>query len=168
MPGEVDVWVRVAGNSNVYPMEHIYDIALVKESSPPLMTITDTEWDGSQWSMQGQYSDPDGESVEFEMFIDGSRTGSVSSTGNTWSTPSINFELWSEGGHIVSVQGCDSSGKCSEVSQSVNNSHLFEEPEPVVAPPQEEGDDGGLLPAAGLPSVVAAAVVALMYGRRRG
>ena len=168
VPGEVDVWVRVAGNSNVYPMEHIYDIDLVKESSPPLMTIIDTEWDGSQWSMQGQYSDPDGESVEFEMSIDGSRTGSVSSTGNTWSTPSINFELWSEGEHIVSVQGCDSSGKCSEVSQSVNNSHLFEEPEPVVAPPQEEGDDGGLLPAAGLPSVVAAAVVALMYGRRRG
>ncbi len=165
VPGEVDVWVRIQGSSNVYTMEHIYDIDLTKESSPPMLTITNSDWDGAEWSMQGQYSDPDGEEVSFSMTIAGSNTGSVSSTGNSWSTPAIDFRLWSEGEHVVSVEGCDSSGKCSEVFQTVNNSHLFEVEE-VVPPPSEE-EDGGLLPAAGLPMVLVAVVAALMYGRRR-
>ena len=165
VPGEVDVWVRIQGSSNVYIMEHIYDIDLTKESSPPMLTITNSDWDGAEWSMQGQYSDPDGEEVSFSMTIAGSNTGSVSSTGNSWSTPAIDFRLWSEGEHLVSVEGCDSSGKCSEVFQTVNNSHLFEVEE-VVPPPSEE-EDGGLLPAAGLPMVLVAVVAALMYGRRR-
>ena len=165
VPGEVDVWVRIQGSSNVYTMEHIYDIDLTKESSPPMLTITNSDWDGAEWSMQGQYSDPDGEEVSFSMTIAGSNTGSVSSTGNSWSTPAIDFRLWSEGEHVVSVEGCDSSGKCSEVFQTVNNSHLFEVEE-VVRPPSEE-EDGGLLPAAGLPMVLVAVVAALMYGRRR-
>ena len=80
VPGKVDVWVSIAGSSNVYSMVHIYDIDLVKESSPPLLTVTGSEWDGEEWSMQGQYSDPDGEEVSFSMSIDGSNTGSVSST----------------------------------------------------------------------------------------
>jgi len=168
LPGPVGVWVSVIGTDDVYSLEHVYDIGLNKESVPPVLTITNTEWDGSQWSMQGQYSDPEGESVAFSMYIDGSQTGSVSSTGNTWSTPSINFELWSEGEHIVAIEGCDTSGKCSGVSHSVNNSHLFEEPVPVPPPTSEDGDGGGLLPAAGLPAVAMAAVAALMYGRRRG
>ena len=165
VPGEVDVWVRIQGSSNVYIMEHIYDIDLTKESSPPMLTITNSDWDGAEWSMQGQYSDPDGEEVSFSMTIAGSNTGSVSSTGNSWSTPAIDFRLWSEGEHVVSVEGCDSSGKCSEVFQTVNNSHLFEVEEVVPPPSEEEG--GGLLPAAGLPMVLVAVVVALMYGRRR-
>ena len=166
VPGEVDVWVSVHGSSNVYSMGHIYDIDLFKESSPPMLTITNSDWDGAEWSMQGQYSDPDGEEVVFSMSIDGSNTGSVSSTGNAWSTPAIDFRLWSEGEHVVMVEGCDSSGKCSEVSQAVNNSHLFEVEEVTPQPPED--DDSGLLPAAGLPIVLVAVVAALMYGRRRG
>ena len=165
VPGEVDVWVRITSSSNVYSMEHIYDIDLVKESSPPLLTITSSEWDGPEWSMQGQYSDPDGEEVSFSMSIDGSNTGSVSSTGNSWATPAIDFRLWTEGEHVVVVEGCDSSGKCSQVPQTVNNSHLFEVEQ--VQPPPSEEEDGGLLPAAGLPLVLVAVVAALMYGVRR-
>ena len=168
LPGPIGVWVSVIGTDEVYSLEHVYDIGLSKESVPPVLAITNSEWDGAQWSMQGQYSDPEGESVAFSMSVDGSQTGSVSSTGNTWSTPSINFELWSEGEHIVAVEGCDTSGKCSEVSQTVNNSHIFDEPEPVLPTPSEDGNEGGLLPAAGLPAVAMAAVAALMYGRRRG
>ena len=166
VPGEVDVWVRISGNSNVHPMEHIYDIDLVKESSPPVMMVTSSEWDGAEWSMHGQYSDPDGEEVSFSMSIDGSNTGSVSSTGNSWATPPIDFRLWSEGEHVVAVEGCDSSGKCSQVLQNVNNSHLFEVEE--VQPPPSEEEGGSLLPAAGLPIVLVAVVAALMYGMRRG
>jgi hypothetical protein len=168
LPGPAGVWVSVVGTNEVYSLEHVYDIGLRKESVPPVLAIMNTEWDGSQWSMQGQYSDPDGESVAFSMSIDGSQTGSVSSTGNTWSTPNINFELWSEGEHVVAIEGCDTSGKCSEVSQTVNNSHLFDEPEVVPPSPSEDEDEGGLLPAVGLPAVAMAAVAALMYGRRRG
>ena len=125
VPGEVDVWVRIQGSSNVYSMEHVYDIDLVKESSPPTLTISNSNWDGAEWSMQGQYSDPDGEDVSFSMSIDGSNTGSVSTTGNSWATPAIDFRLWSEGEHAVIVEGCDSSGKCSQVSQTVNNLSLI-------------------------------------------
>ena len=167
VPGEVDVWVSIQGSSNVYSMEHVYDIDLVKESSPPMLTVTNSDWDGAEWSMQGQYSDPDGEEVSFSMSIDGSNTGSVSSTGNSWTTPAIDFRLWSGGEHVVVVEGCDSSGKCSHVSQTVNNTHLFEIEEDTPPPPSEE-EDGGLLPAAGLPMVLVAVVAALMYGRRRG
>ena len=166
VPGEVDVWVRIQGSSNVYSMEYVYDIDLVKESSPPTLTISNSNWDGAEWSMQGQYSDPDGEDVSFSMSIDGSNTGSVSTTGNSWATPAIDFRLWSEGEHAVIVEGCDSSGKCSQVSQTVNNSHLFEVDE--VTPPPSGGEDGGLLPAAGVPMALVAVVAALMYGRRRG
>jgi len=167
VPGEVDVWVSIQGSSNVYSMEHVYDIDLVKESSPPMLTVTNSDWDGAEWSMQGQYSDPDGEEVSFSMSIDGSNTGSVSSTGNSWTTPAIDFRLWSGGEHVVVVEGCDSSGKCSHVSQTVNNTHLFEIEEDTPPPPSEE-EDGGILPAAGLPMVLIAVVAALMYGRRRG
>ena len=142
--------------------------SISKESSPPSLSITSTEWDGSQWSMQGQYSDPDGETVSFTMAIDGSDTGSVSSSGNTWSTPSINFRLWDEGEHVVTIEGCDASNKCSSVSQTVDNSHLFDEPEPEPIPPPIDDGDGGLLPATGLPALIVAVVGALMYGRRRG
>ena len=165
VPGEVNVWVRVIANSNIYPMEHIYDIDLVKESSPPLLTMTSSEWNGAEWSMWGQYSDPDGEEVSFSMLIGGSNTGSISSTGNSWATPAIDFRLWIEGEHAVTVKGCDSSGKCSQVSQTVNNSHLFEVEE--IQPPPSEEEDGGLLPATGLPIVLIAVVAALMYGMRR-
>ena len=172
LPGPVYVWVRVLGaDSNacscVYSLEHVYDIGLVKESSPPLLAVTSSEWDGAEWSMQGQYSDPDGEEVSFSMSIGGSNTGTVSSTGNSWATPAIDFRLWNEGEHEVVVEGCDSSGKCSQVSQNVNNSHLFEVEE-VQPPPSEEKEDRGLLPAAGLPIVLVAVVAALMYGMRRG
>jgi len=101
------------------------------------------------------------------MSISGSNTGTVSSTGNSWATPAIDFRLWNEGEHEVVVEGCDSSGKCSQVSQNVNNSHLFEVEE-VQPPPSEEKEDRGLLPAAGLPIVLVAVVAALMYGMRRG
>ena len=167
VPGPVQVWVSVQG-TDVYSMEHVYELGLTKESSPPLLTITSTEWDGSEWSMQGQYSDPDGEAVTFTMAIDGSATGSVSSSGNTWSTPRINFELWDEGEHVVTIEGCDASSKCSSVSQTVNNSHLFDEPEPNPLPTTVDDGGSGLLPAAGLPALIIAVVGALMYGRRRG
>ena len=176
IPGDVWVEVSVQGDGT-YHMEGLYDLGITKESSPPLISISDSMWDGSQWSMQGQYSDPDGESVSFTMRVDGSAAGSVSVSGNSWSTPLIDFSLWESGEHTVEIEGCDTSNKCSVTSQVVNNSILFE----VVEPDCEAltcgcdpslcdeggGGIGGLLPASGAVSVLLASVAAIMYGRRR-
>ena len=175
VPGEVWVEVSVQGDST-YPMTGVYDLGITKESSPPLVTVSDTGWDGSQWSMQGQYSDPDGESVSFTMRIDGSAAGSVSVSGNSWSTPGIDFSLWESGEHTVEIEGCDTSNKCTTISQVVNNSILFEVIEPDCgdlnsgcSPPGEDEDTGGIgsiLPASGVVSVLLASIAAIMYGRR--
>jgi hypothetical protein len=158
-------------------MEGLYDLGITKESSPPLISISDSMWDGSQWSMQGQYSDPDGESVSFTMRVDGSAAGSVSVSGNSWSTPLIDFSLWESGEHTVEIEGCDTSNKCSVTSQVVNNSILFEVVEPDCEAltcgcdpglcDEDAGGIGGLLPASGVVSVLLASVAAIMYGRRR-
>ena len=176
IPGEVWVEVSIQGNST-YSMIGVYDLGISKESSPPLIAISDSMWDGSQWSMQGQYSDPDGEAVSFTMRIDGSAAGSVSVSGNSWSTPGIDFSLWESGEHTVEIEGCDTSNKCTEISQVVNNSILFEVIEPDCGdladgclPPQADEDVGGIgsiLPASGVVSVLLASIAAIMYGRRR-
>ena len=176
VPGVVWVEVSVQGNGT-YSMVGVYDLGISKESSPPLIIISDSMWDGSQWSMQGQYSDPDGEAVSFTMRIDGSAAGSVSVSGNSWSTPGIDFSLRESGEHIVEIEGCDTSNKCTEISQVVNNSILFEVIEPDCGdladgclPPQEDEDVGGIgsiLPASGVVSILLASIAAIMYGIRR-
>jgi hypothetical protein len=115
--------------------------------------------------MRGQYSDPDGESVSFTMKLNGAMAGSVSVSGNSWSTPQIDFTLWESGEHRVIVEGCDESGKCSEVEMMVNNSRLFEQ---VVVGPQEPADESpGILPASGLMSMVIAFSLGVILPRRR-
>jgi len=176
IPGGVWVEISVQGDGT-YHMEGLYDLDITKESSPPLIFISDSMWDGSQWSMQGLYSDPDGESVSFTMRVDGSAAGSVSVSGNSWSTPLIDFSLWESGEHTVEIEGCDTSNKCSVTSQVVNNSILFEVVEPDCEAltcgcdsslcDEDAGGIGGLLPASGVVSVLLASVAAIMYGRRR-
>ncbi len=164
LPGVVDARVMVTGDG-VFTMQHTYNLAIVKESSPPLISISDSEWDGCCWLMRGQFSDPDGESVSFTMKIDGSRAGSVSVSGNSWSTPRIDFTLWDSGEHHVVVEGCDESGKCSEVGKIVNNSQLFEQ---VVIGPQEPADEpAGFLPSSGLMSLAIAFALGIILPRRR-
>mgnify|MGYP001163648237 CR=1 FL=1 len=175
-PGFVDVRVLVSGDG-VFDMKNTYLLGLVKESSPPLISISDSIWDGSKWSMQGQYSDPDGESVSFTMRVDGATAGSVSVSGNSWSTPLIDFSLWDSGEHTVEVEGCDVSFKCTVVYQVVNNSILFEVDEPDCEaltcgcdPSLCDEDEGigGLLPANGIISVILSFALGTVFYRRRG
>ena len=163
IPGVVLVAISAQGNGS-HHMEGSYDLGISKESSPPLLSISDSSWDGSKWSMQGQFSDPDGESVSFTMRVDGSAAGSVSVSGNSWSTPMIDFSLWDEGTHVVEVEGCDVSDKCSVISKVVDNSALFQEPEPVPNEPIEETEAS--LPSPGIWVTVVSALSALIYGRR--
>ena len=176
-PGRVDVRVMVSGEG-VFNMENTYLLGLLKESSPPLISISDSIWDGSKWSMQGQYSDPDGESVSFTMRVDGTTAGSVSVSGNTWSTPLIDFSLWDSGDHTVEVEGCDISNKCTVIYQVVNNSILFEVDEPdcealnCECDPSLCDEDGGgireILPASGILSVIFSFALGTIFYRRRG
>ena len=76
----------------------------------------------------------------------------------------IDFSLWDEGAHTVEVQGCDASNKCSVISQVVDNSALFQEPEPVPAEPVEETEAS--LPAPGIWATMVSAFAALIYRRR--
>lgn len=175
-PGGVDVRVLVSGEE-VFTMSNTYLLGIVKESSPPLISISESIWDGSKWSMQGQYSDPDGESVSFTMRVDGTTAGSVSVSGNSWSTPLIDFSLWDSGEHTVEVEGCDDSFRCTVIYQVVNNSILFEVDEPDCealncgCDPSLCDDDGGgigeILPASGLLSVILSFALGTILYRRR-
>ena len=130
-----------------------------------MISVTEYGWEIDIWKAQGQFSDPDGEEVEFSLSIDGLSAGSISVSGNSWSTPMINFGLWDEGEHEVKIIGCDISSKCNEVILMVNNSHLFESDlvEPVVS---DEGP-GGLLPGFSMFLTLLSLTVGLIYSNRR-
>ena len=164
VPGPAYVAVRITGDG-VYTLQTTYDLGIQKASSAPIMTVNSEGWDGDTWSMSGQFSDPDGEAVSFSLMIDGSPVGSITVSGNMWSTPPIDFSVWAEGSHIVEVRGCDESELCVSQQRSVDNSHLFVEPEPEPQPPS---DNSSILPSMGLTGLILAASAALMNSGRRG
>ena len=166
VPGPAYVWVEVTGDG-VYSMEEFYDLGIIKTGAPPSIVVNSEGWDGNSWSMNGVFSDPDGESVSFNLLIDGGVTGEVTVNGNSWSTPMIDFSVWSEGTHTVVVRGCDESELCNEVQRVIDNTHLFAEPEPIIEEP-DTTDSGFSLPAMGLPGLILAASAALIYSGRRG
>ena len=51
-PGLVDVRVIVTGDEGFQHGEHLL-LGLLKESSPPLISISDSVWEGCCWSMKG-------------------------------------------------------------------------------------------------------------------
>ncbi len=165
IPGSVDLWVRISGG-NLYSAEKIYSLGITKESSPPMISVTEYGWEIDIWQAQGQFSDPDGEDVDFSLSVDGLSAGTVSVSGNSWSTPMINFGLWDKGEHDVLIIGCDTSAKCNEVLLKVNNSHLFESDliEPDVS---DDGGDTGLLPGFSMLLALLSLTVGLIYSTRR-
>lgn len=165
IPGPAYVTVIVTGDG-VYSLQATYDLGIVKASSAPIMTVNSQGWDGDSWSMSGQFSDPDGESVTFTLLIDGSSVGSISVSGNIWSTPQIDFSVWAEGTHIVEVRACDDSGICSSQQRSIDNTHLFVDPEPEPEP-EPPKDNSSVLPSMGLGGLILAASAALIYSGRR-
>jgi hypothetical protein len=162
-PGLVDLWVGVYGE-NVYPVDKIFSLNIIKESSPPLISVSEYGWELDTWKAQGQFSDPDGEEVVFSLSIDNISAGSISVSGDSWSTPIINFGLWDEGIHEVKVIGCDISLKCNEVIMMVNNSHLFN----TIAPlPVENPKETGFLPGPSIVLTILALTAGLIYSTRR-
>ena len=165
IPGLVDLWVGINGDE-LYPAEKIFSLGITKESSPPMMSVTEYGWEMDIWQAQGQFSDPDGEDVQFSLSVDGLSAGSISVSGNSWSTPMINFGLRDEGEHVVKVIGCDISSKCNEIIIMVNNSHLFESQ--IIEPNTPDDDsDSGLLPGFSMFLTILSLTIGLIYSTRR-
>jgi hypothetical protein len=165
IPGLVDLWVEINGD-DLYSIEKIFSLGITKESSPPMISVTEYGWEMDIWQAQGQFSDPDGEDVQFSLSVDGLSAGSISVSGNSWSTPMINFGLWDEGEHEVKVIGCDVSSKCNEVIIMVNNSHLFGSQiiEPIT--PDDESESG-VLPGFSMFLTILSLTIGLIYSTRR-
>ena len=165
IPGGVNLWIRAYGE-NVYSVDKLFNLDITKESSPPMISVSEYGWEVDTWKAQGQFSDPDGEEVLFSLAIDDLSAGSVSVSGDSWSTPIINFGVWDEGIHEVKITGCDISLKCSEVVLMVNNTHLFEEQNPTLAPPTIK-EETGFLPGPSIVLTILSLTIGLIYSTRR-
>jgi hypothetical protein len=165
IPGGVNLWIRAYGE-NVYSVDKLFNLDITKESSPPMISVSEYGWEVDTWKAQGQFSDPDGEEVLFSLAIDDLSAGSVSVSGDSWSTPIINFGVWDEGIHEVKITGCDISLKCNEVVLMVNNTHLFEEQNPTLPPPGSN-EDNGFLPGSGVVLTILSLTIGLIYSTRR-
>ena len=163
IPGPVYVKIIIEGE-NIYPIENIYDLGIVKESAPPQISISQSYWIDNMWLANGQFSDPDGEDVTFTLFVNNEVTGALILTGNSWQTPELNFELWPEGEHEVKIQGCDISGKCSDAVFLVNNTHLWEQEVEIILDPKESERS---IPSSGIMLLMLSFAGALMYIGRR-
>lgn len=165
VPGPVNVWMEVSVGQ--FYLQHIIDIGIVKESTAPSMTISGMgEFDGTMWRVGGQYSDPDGEPVTFTIEVDGQEIGQIMVSGNTWESEWIDMSEFSSGVINVDVTGCDQSGKCTSSSTTVDVALLMEE---LVDPeiPDDADEVDGALPSLGVPSLVVAISLAVLF-RRRG
>jgi hypothetical protein len=168
IPGSIQVQTITSG-MGILTTTSTHDIDLTKSSSAPLVTVTEATWDGSSWSIRGQFSDPDGEDVTFTMKIGSSFGGEITVTGNSWQSQAIDFEIWDEGEHTISIEACDASNVCTTITEQVDNTFLFNPNPPAVDPPAtSDPDDGNPLPAPGVGVVLLGCIGALMYKRRRG
>ena len=165
IPGAVDVWFKISGDGI---QERVEKSSLIfqKIGDPPIISILNSEWVGTTWSMNGMFGEPDGEDVSFSMLIDGNNLGNVDALGNSWSVGPIDFALFDPGEHTVTVRVCDASGMCSSADRSLNSTEALEAPSGAEPPPKADQNDAeGLLPFPGLSSMIGILAAAFMYRR---
>jgi len=163
-PGPLGVWFKYSGEG-VYDRSERSEIVLQKIGSPPILSILETKWTGTEWEMNGMFSDPDGEDVTFTMYIDGTNIGTVQAFGNSWSVGPIDFRLFDVGPHTVSVRGCDTSGMCAIAESSVNSTLALTSDIPGEEPVQGDDDGVGFVPFPIYSSSIGILAAAFMYGR---
>ena len=166
VPGPVQIWIEVVVGDQSF--ERTFDLGIVKESEPPLLTLGMASFDGWMWKVEGHYSDPDGEVVTFTIEI-ADTVHQVEVMGNTWETEWVDLAPLALGGEYdqmiidVEITGCDQSGKCTTVQTSIDTS-MIEIPE--VTDPSEGGPSETSLPASGIPSLLIALSMAIFFRRR--
>ena len=167
-PGTVEVHV-VASASGMAPFSYMYDLGLSKQSLPPSIQVDGGEWVGTEYTLIGHFSDPDGETVSFTQKLDGVQQGVVSVFGgNQWETQKIDFELYDEGVYTISIEACDTSGMCTTIDQEVDNTFLFQDSNtqtPTITSTEDE--EGGGLPGPGILLTTMALIGAGLVSRRR-
>jgi len=165
IPGSVNVWFKISG-VGIYERVERSSMTFQKIGDPPVISILNSEWIGTTWSMNGMFGEPDGEDVSFSMLIDGNNLGNVDAGGNSWSVGPIDFALFDPGDHIVTVRVCDASGMCSFVDQSLNSTEVLGIPDITPLPPKDDQNNAeGLLPFPGSSSMVGILAAAFMYRR---
>ena len=165
IPGAVNVWFKISGDG-VHDRVEKSSLVFQKIGDPPTISILDSEWVGTTWSMNGLFGEPDGEDVSFSMLIDGNTLGNVDAMGNSWSVGPIDFALFDPGEHTVTVRICDASGMCSSADRTLNSTKVLETPSGTEPPAKiEQNDAEGLLPFPGSSSMIGILAAAFMYGR---
>ena len=166
IPGPVQIWMEVVAVNQSF--ERTFDLGIVKESEPPIITLGMASFDGWKWKVEGQYSDPDGEEVTFTIVIS-DNIHEIEVTGNTWETGWVDLtplELGGEYAHgviDVEIAGCDQSGKCTTIQTSIDTSNI--ELSDLTEPSTGDSVES-TLPASGIPSMVIAFSMAIFLRRR--
>ncbi|MEC7694573.1 MAG: hypothetical protein VX954_00220 [Candidatus Thermoplasmatota archaeon] len=172
MPGSVLLWANVY-MGNGYKMEAVYDLGISKESLPPVISISSVQWNGALLNIDGQLSDPDGESVTLEVEVDGMvadpATVTYTATGNSWEILLDAYE-YDYGNLTIEIKGCDESQKCQSVLREVEYVEWMDSVPPEIEGtlPSGSNDGEGLLPATGALFSILAIFLALSQIRREG
>ena len=161
VPGPVKIWIEVVVGE--FSSQKTLDLGIVKESAPPSLTIGSGIFDGKMWRVGGQFSDPDGETVTFNIATNGQDLGQIMVSGNTWESEWIDLSMFTSEFVEVKVTGCDQSGKCTTTSITVDISLIAEE---IPDLPNESEDSVSSIPASGIPSLAIAISVAVLFRRR--
>ena len=158
VPGPVHVWIRVEAGDISY--ERTIDLGIQKDSLPPTIIISSSIWEDGLWKIGGQYSDPDGQEVQFTLSIGEEELGGVLVSGNSWESDWLDISDYGPGVNRVEILGCDGSGKCTRIFHEVDSSAIFEE---VIE--DESEDDVSSIPASGLMVLSLAVSAAIMTSR---
>ena len=165
IPGAVNVWFKISGDG-IHERVERSGLTFQKIGTPPIISILNSEWTGTSWSMNGMFGEPDGEDVSFSMLIDGNTLGNVDALGNSWSVGPIDFALFDPGEHTVTVRICDASGMCSSADRNLNSTEVLETPRGTEPPPKtDQNDSESLLPFPGSSSMIGILAAAFIYGR---
>ena len=182
-PGNYVLGVTVIGNDNIIAWTSEWDLQLSKQSQPPVLTISSGDWVDSnsddlvdKYTLTGSFNDPDGEDVTFTITLNGQTAGSITTSGTTWSSAPIPFDLYPEGEHNITITACDESGICTTQSKIVKNLYFAggdsSTDDSSTATTNVEGSESGFAVAAfviaivALVAIIAIAAIMLLVGRR--
>tara|TARA_B100000214_G_scaffold360186_1_gene322348 strand:- start:145 stop:1014 length:870 start_codon:yes stop_codon:yes gene_type:complete len=163
-PGPFTVMIQASG-TGMASFSHSYDLSLSKESNPPTMTITMSEWIGENYELTGQISDPDGDPVTITSTINGNDWAEVEVSGNLWlvNGPGIPD---SDSNTIV-FTACDSWNKCTTLSHDAGATPGGNTGVESTPPPPAVKEEGGGLPGFGIFAALGAIALAGIGRNRR-
>ncbi len=118
IPGKVSVWVEITSDNN--SIEKILDFDIEKLGSPPAIENLNFELEDRRLKLNGFYSEPDGEIVNFKLLkSDEELDIKINDYGNSWATEWI--EIGEDSGLTTfTISGCDNSGMCTKKDIVVN------------------------------------------------